>query len=111
MVKNMKMNKIAVIAERYVALGFKLIGITNVFIEEDITAVKLLSKFMVDKEYDLIIAEDNIQVHMSNALLRDIEISITPLVVFIPSSESNIPIEPIDKMAKRILGVNIKGVK
>lgn len=107
----MKIDKIAVIAERYVALGFKLIGITDVFTEKNMAAVKLLSKFMMNKEYSLIIVEDNIQTHMSNALLKDVETSITPLVVFIPSSESKVPIEPVDKMAKRILGINIKGVK
>ncbi len=106
----MEINKIVVIAERYVALGFKLIGIPDVFIEENEAAVDLLSKFIASKEYDLIIAEDNIQLYMSNSLLKAVEISINPLVVFIPSSESNIPIESVDKMAKRILGVTIKGV-
>lgn len=106
----MGFDRIAVIAERYVALGFKLVGISDVFIEGGDSAVSLLSDIMNKKEFNLVMVEDKIQKSMSSAMLRSVKISIDPLVVFIPSPSSKVPIESVESLAKRVLGVDIKGV-
>ncbi len=107
---HMEFNRIAVIAERYVALGFKLIGVADVFIEEGDSAVSLLSEFMDKKEFNLVMVEDRIQKRMSGSMLRSVKASIDPLVVFIPSPGSAVPLESVETLAKRVLGVDIKGV-
>ncbi len=107
----MDSDRIAVIAERYVALGFKLAGVPDVFISDGIEAVKMLGKLMEGKDYGIIVVEDRIRTHMSGQMLLAAETSVNPLVIFIPSPGSGSPSESVEEMAKRVLGVDIRGVR
>ncbi len=107
----MEVGKIAMIGERELVLGFKLVGVSDVFISEGDDALKLLGGFMASKEYGLIIVSDKIKRAMGSAMLRHTETMLQPLVVFIPSPVEIESGESVETLAKRVLGVDIKNVK
>ncbi len=107
----MKFEKVAVIGERELALGFKLVGIKDTFIKSGAEAVKLFSELMTSKAYNLILVSESIKSHMESNLLRLAETSLTPLVVFVPLPGVEEEKESVEKLAKRVLGVDIKGLK
>ncbi len=103
--------KVAVIGEREIALGFKLIGIKDTFIKSGSDAVKLFSDLVSSKNYNLLLVSESIRSHMESNLLRLAETSLSPLVVFIPLPGIEEEKESVEKLAKRVLGVDIKGLK
>jgi V/A-type H+-transporting ATPase subunit F len=103
--------KIAIIAERYISMGFELVGLRDVFIKSGDEAVSTLEKLIPEKEYALIVCEEKIQAKIVPARLRELETSIAPLIVFIPSSKNEGGAETVRHMAKRVLGVNIGETK
>ena len=107
----MKFEKVAVIGEREIALGFKLIGITDTFIKSGNDAVKTFVELLTLKTYNLIFISESIRAHMEGNILRTAETSLSPLVVFIPLPGVEEEKESVEKLAKRVLGVDIKGLK
>lgn len=107
----MKFEKIAVIGETELSLGFKLIGIKDVFTKSGKEAVKLFSDMMASKSYNLIMLSEGIKSDMDGNVLRLAETSLSPLVVFIPLPGVEEEKESVEKLAKRVLGVDIKGLK
>ncbi len=107
----MKFEKIAVIGEREIALGFRLVGIKDTFIKSGSEAAKLFTELMLSKGYNLILISESVKQFMDNSLLRLAETSLTPLVVFIPLPGTEVEKESVEKLAKRVLGVDIKGLK
>lgn len=107
----MKFESIAVIGERELALGFKLIGIKDTFIKTGKDAVKTLVDLMNEKAYTLIFVSESVKEHMEGNVLRFTETSLIPLVVFIPLPGVEEEKESVEKLAKRVLGVDIKGLK
>jgi V/A-type H+/Na+-transporting ATPase subunit F len=107
----MKFEKIAVIGEREIALGFRLVGIKDTFIKSGNDAVKLFAEMMASKSYNLILISESIRAQMDAGSLRLAETSLTPLVVFIPLPGAEDEKESVEKLAKRVLGVDIKGLK
>ena len=103
----MKFEKIAVIGEREIALGFKLVGIKDTFIKSGSDAVKQLNELMNSKTYNLILVSDSIKASMEKNTIRVVEASLTPLVVFIPLPGVEEKQESVESLAKRILGVDI----
>jgi V/A-type H+-transporting ATPase subunit F len=106
----MKFERIAVIAERELALGFKLIGVNDSFIADGNEAVNLFMKFMDSKTYNLIMVSESVKMHMSSAVKRLADSSMFPLVVFIPLPGKETGAESIEVLAKTVLGVDIKGL-
>jgi V/A-type H+-transporting ATPase subunit F len=102
--------RIAVIGERDVALGFKLVGIKDAFIEEGASAVALLREILEKKEYGLVIVSNTLLEHMDTQTLRAAETSLKPIVVFLPVKEEENK-ESVEQLAKRVLGVNIQMLK
>jgi V/A-type H+-transporting ATPase subunit F len=103
-----KLGRIAVVGERDVALGFKLVGIKDVFISDGKEAASTISKLMSSKEYDLIIASYKIKALLSPGARHTAETATKPLVIFIPSEkELSEESESVESLAKRVLGVDI----
>ena len=82
-----KFGRIAVVGERDISLGFKLVGIKDVFISEGKDAASTISKLMSSKEYDLIIASYRLKALMSANARHLAETATKPLVIFIPSEK------------------------
>ncbi|MEM3227500.1 MAG: V-type ATP synthase subunit F [Candidatus Micrarchaeaceae archaeon] len=102
----MKFEKIAVIGERDIALGFKLVGVKDIFIEEGEEAVGLLNEMLEKREYGLVIASNTMLDNMDTRSRRAAETSLKPIVVFIPVREEGDK-ESVEQLAKRVLGVDI----
>jgi V/A-type H+-transporting ATPase subunit F len=107
----MKFERVAVVGARELVLGFKLIGIHDVFIRHGVEAVKTLMDLINAKSHNLIMASEEIKSHMDSSSLRIAETSLSPLVVFIPLPGIEEEKESVEKLAKRVLGVDIKGLK
>lgn len=105
----MKFESIAVIGERELVLGFKLIGISNIFITSGKEAVRLIGTFIENREYGLVFVSESIRKSMDIQMLNRIENTLKPLIVFIPMHgiEKH---ESVEQLAKRVLGVDIKGL-
>jgi V/A-type H+/Na+-transporting ATPase subunit F len=107
----MGFENIAVIGERELALGFKLVGIKDTFIKTGADAIKTFTELMGSKTYNLILVSESLKDAMDKSILRLAETSLTPLVVFIPLPGTERERESVESLAKRVLGVDIKGLK
>jgi V/A-type H+-transporting ATPase subunit F len=107
----MKFDKVAVVAERELALGFKLKGVKGVFIAAPQDEPHIVSELMDAKTHSLIMVSESAKKYMSSEALRSIERSLYPLVVFIPLPGVEDSRESVEALAKRVLGVDIKGLK
>lgn len=97
---------IAIIGERELVLGFRLIGVENSFIAEDDEGLKKFMEIYKSDKYSLIMLSENLKSQMDRKLLDSIETSTKPLVVFIPLPGGEEE-ESVADLAKRILGVDI----
>ncbi len=107
----MQFDKIAVVGEREIALGFELVGVSDVFISSGEEAVRKLGEIMEGKDYGLVIVSDSVRRIMGSAMRRTAETVLRPLVVFVPASNADENEESVEALAKRVLGVDIKNVK
>lgn len=107
---NEKVGSIAIVAERELVLGFRLIGVENSFIAEKEEGVKKLNELLSEKKFSLIMVSESIKEHMDNKTLRFTEISTDPVVVFIPVPGGQ-DLESVNELAKRVLGVDIGGTQ
>lgn len=100
--------KIAVVGERELVLGYRLLGVEDTFIVSKEDAQKALLDLFNSGEYGLIIASDGVKRSLSIANREKIESSIVPLVVFMPSLTSQQEEESLAALARRVLGVDLK---
>ncbi len=107
----MDFEKIAVIGERELALGFKLIGVKDVFMEEGEEAVSKFEGLLASKDYNLVMLSENLRPLMDSNLLRLAETSLRPIVIFIPIPGSGAKQESVETLAKRVLGIDIQSLK
>lgn len=105
---NGKVGNIAIVAERELILGFRLIGVEHSFIAEKEEGVKKLDELLREKKFSLIMVSESIKPYMDNRILRFIEISTDPVVVFIPVPGGE-DLESVNELARRVLGVDIGG--
>lgn len=103
-----KVGSIAIIAERELVLGFRLIGVEHSFIAEKDEGVKKLYELLAEKKYSLIMVSESIKSYMDSKTLRFTETSTDPVVVFIPLPGGE-DLESVNALAKRVLGVDIGG--
>ncbi len=106
MIKGQKVGNIAVIGERELVLGFRLVGVENSFIAEKEKGVEMLQGMMQEKKFSLIMVSESIKPYMDQRTLRSIDVSTDPVVVFIPLPGGQ-DLESVNDLAKRILGVEI----
>ena len=99
--------RIAVIGERELVIGYRLLGIDDTFIVSGEDASKTIQELFSSGNFSLIIASDNVRNSLPAVFRKKIEASIEPLVLFMPSLEGNIQEESIAVLAKRVLGISI----
>jgi V/A-type H+-transporting ATPase subunit F len=106
MTKSVPDGKIAIIGERELALGFRLIGLEHSYIYTGTEGVNKFLEIYKSNEYSLIMLSESLKSYMDKRLIESIELSTKPLVVFIPLLKIGEE-ESISSLAKRILGVDI----
>jgi V/A-type H+/Na+-transporting ATPase subunit F len=99
--------RIAVIGERELVIGYRLLGIDDTFIVSGEEASKTIQELFVSGKFSLIIASDSVRNSIPAVFRKKIESSIEPLVIFMPAMEGNIQEESIAALAKRVLGISI----
>jgi len=102
--------KLAIVGDRELVIGYRLIGIDDTFIVDDEDASKKIQKLYSSDEYGLIIASNSVRAKLPSKFLSEIEESIEPLVLFMPSQKETTEEdeESIASLAKRVLGINIE---
>jgi V/A-type H+/Na+-transporting ATPase subunit F len=99
--------RIAVVGERELVIGYRLLGIDDTFIVSGEEASKTIQELFVSGKFSLIIASDSVRNSTPAVFKKKIESSIEPLVIFMPAMEGNIQEESIAALAKRVLGISI----
>ena len=102
--------RLAVVGDRELVIGYRLIGIDDTFIvsnEDD--ASKKIQELYSSGEFGLIIASNSMRAKLSSKFVAEIEESIEPLVLFMPSQKETAAEEEetIAALAKRVLGISI----
>jgi V/A-type H+-transporting ATPase subunit F len=102
--------KLAIVGDRELVIGYRLIGIDDTFIVDDEDASKKIQNLYSSNEYGLIIASNSVRAKLPSKFLSEIEESIEPLVLFMPSQKQTTEDddESIASLAKRVLGINIE---
>ncbi len=98
----------AVLGERELAIGFRLIGLPDVIEVTPATAVAEFQKALGDDRFSLIIASQSIRPRLSEIQRTHADASLRPLVVFVPTpTAAEAEAESIRTLAKRVLGVTL----
>jgi V/A-type H+/Na+-transporting ATPase subunit F len=100
--------KIAVVGDRELVVGYRLLGVEDSFITGKEDSQKVLIDLFNSNKYGLIIVGSGVRKVLSNASREKLESSIIPLVVFMPSIGSQETEESLTILAKRVLGVDLK---
>jgi V/A-type H+-transporting ATPase subunit F len=98
----------AVIGERELAIGFRLIGLQDVVEVTPATASAEFQKLMSRDDINLIVASEGVRRQLSDNQRIQAEGSLQPLVVFVPSPTGEYEVESLAALAKRVLGVSIQ---
>ncbi|MGH2639270.1 MAG: V-type ATP synthase subunit F [Rhabdochlamydiaceae bacterium] len=101
--------KIAVVGERELVMGYRLLGVEDAFIPGQDEAQRMLMDLFNSNKYGLIIVGSTMRKRLSRSALDKLESSIIPLVVFMPSLDSKeANEESLSLLARRVLGVDLK---
>jgi V/A-type H+-transporting ATPase subunit F len=103
----MKSSDIAVIGEKDYSLGFKLLGIKDIFFLSGKEAADKLRSFLSEKKYDLILVSDDIKSSLDAKTRHQAENILKPIVLFMPSLKAEGEEESLQNLARRVLGVDI----
>jgi len=99
---------IAVIGEREIVMGYRLLGVEDTFVVNDKNeAVKKMDELFASHKYNLVIASHFVQESLPQVTRTRIESSIDPLVLFMPALQGAIHEESIAALAKRVLGISL----
>ncbi|HEV2316560.1 MAG TPA: V-type ATP synthase subunit F [Thermoplasmata archaeon] len=96
-----------VLGERELAIGFRLIGLSDVVEVNAETAQREYQRVASDPSTSLIIASQSVRQSLSETQRQQAENSLQPLVVFVPAPTGEYEVESISALAKRILGVSL----
>ncbi|HTX63008.1 MAG TPA: V-type ATP synthase subunit F [Acidimicrobiales bacterium] len=96
-----------VLGERELAIGFRLIGLSDVVEVTPKTAQSEFQKVVADPTTSLVIASQSVRSTLSEQQRFHAENSLRPLVVFVPAPTGEYEVESISALAKRILGVSL----
>lgn len=99
--------KTAVLGERELAIGFRLIGLKDVFEVNPGNAATEFQRLVSSGDFNLIIASQSVRQALSENQRQGAEASLKPLVVFVPPPSGEYEVESIEKLAKRVLGVTL----
>ncbi|MCI4352000.1 MAG: hypothetical protein L3K14_01235 [Thermoplasmata archaeon] len=98
----------AVIGERELAIGFRLIGLKDVFEVTPATAAAEFQRVMSRDDINLVIASEGVRRRLSENQRVHAEGSLQPLVVFVPSPTGEYEVESLAALAKRVLGISLQ---
>ena len=100
---------IAVIGERELVIGYRLLGISDTFLasKDNNDAFKTMEMLFNSQKFAMIIASHFIRDSLPQLFRLRVESSIRPLVLFMPSLTGNMHEESLSSLAKRVLGINI----
>ncbi|HJS64599.1 MAG TPA: V-type ATP synthase subunit F [Nitrososphaeraceae archaeon] len=100
---------IAIIGERELVMGYRLLGIDDTYIVNQADeALKTMESIFFSRKFNLIIASQFVSASLPHLFRTRVEASIEPLVLFMPSLKGNVQEESIATLAKRVLGISIK---
>jgi len=105
--KTIGTGRIAVVGDRELVIGYRLLGIDDTFIATE-EATDVMQKLFYSNEFGLIVASQSVRHALSPAFRAKVEASIEPLVIFMPSLGEGVKEESISDLARRVLGVDIK---
>lgn len=100
--------RIAVLGDRELVIGYRLLGIDDTYIATGEEATPLMQRLFSSNEFSLIVAGHSVRDVLSPALRAKFEASLEPLVIFMPPLKEGVKEESISDLARRILGVDIK---
>ncbi len=101
--------KIAVVGDRELVLGYRLLGVEDAFITTKEDAQKVIMDLFNANGHGLIIASNEVRKALSPSAREKLESSIIPLVVFMPPIDSAAgQEESLAILARRVLGVDLK---
>lgn len=100
--------KIAVVGDRELVVGYRLLGVEDAFITGKDDSQKVLMDLFNSGKYGLIIVGSEVRKILHPTSREKLESSIIPLVVFMPAIGSEESEESISILAKRVLGVDLK---
>lgn len=106
--KGAGVGRTAVIGERELAIGFRLIGLQDVVEVTPATASAEFQKLMTRDDVNLIVASEGVRRRLSENQRIQAEGSLQPLVVFVPSPTGEYEVESLAALAKRVLGVSLQ---
>jgi len=98
----------AVIGERELAIGFRLIGLQNVVEVTPATASAEFQRLMSRDDINLVVASEGVRRRLSENQRIHAEGSLQPLVVFVPSPTGEYEVESLAALAKRVLGISLQ---
>lgn len=100
---------IAVIGERELVIGYRLLGVNDTFIVNEKTeASQKMEQLLSSHKYNMIIGSQFVLESLPQAIKSKVESSIDPLVIFMPSLTGSMQEESLAALAKRVLGISIK---
>jgi V/A-type H+/Na+-transporting ATPase subunit F len=100
--------QIAVIGERELAIGFRLIGLQDVVEVTPANAATEFQKLMTRDDINLVVASEGVRRRLSENQRVHAESSLQPLVVFVPSPTGEYEVESLAALAKRVLGISLQ---
>ena len=103
-----QVGKIAVVGEKELVLGYRLLGVEDAIAVSRADSQKTVMELFNSGKFNLIIVGNEARKGISPATMEKLESSIVPLVVFMPSTEAEVAEESLSRLAKRVLGVDIK---
>ena len=98
---------VAVIGERELAIGMRLIGFQDTFVSTGTSGARELAHLAESGKYSMILASQEIRRHLSGQARAALERTLEPLVVFLPTPGSEEEGESVNALAKRVLGISI----
>ncbi len=100
---------IAVIGERELVIGYRLLGINDTFLvgKDSNESTKTMDMLFSSHKFAMIIASSFIRDSLPPLFKLKVESSLRPLVLFMPSLNGNMNEESLSSLAKRVLGINI----
>ncbi len=101
-------SKIAVIGDRELSLGYRLLGVDDTFIVSDADAQSIITNVFSSEDFSLIIIAEQVRRKLPRALVERLEASISPLVIFMPAPGEEGEEESLAALAKRVLGIDLK---
>lgn len=102
---------IAVIGERELVIGLRLIGLRDTFISSGKAGAAELVKLARSGKFSLVLASEGLRPFLSPQTRASFERTLDPLVVFLPTPGTVEEGESVSALAKRVLGVSVENLQ